>query len=461
MSKVTKNKWSNYYDGRKEHIEYPDTSIFELLNDSAHFHMEAISYNYYGTKRTYRQFLKQIDECARALKYLKLKPNDIVTICLPNIPEAMITFYAVNKIGAISNMLSPSLDSNTLLDLINAANSEYIITLDLIMPKINNIIEKTKIKKCIVTSLKDSLPLNLHVTYGLKLKKIVTLKKYKNIIRWKTFIKLGRKYKNDYNYHFAKNKVATIVYTKGSSGKPKGVILSNLNINSYALESVEAFRCLKDKDSVLCTMPLYSGIGLAFCLHTIQYIGGITILNVKNSLKYFQKGIINYQPNIIVNTPDKYLEFIKNYRMDDINLSFIKCIINSSESLSLNLKRSIDVFFSDHGSNNQIRDLYGLTECVAGTAITPINYYREGSIGTPYSDTYYKIVIPGTFKEVKTGKEGEIIISGPTVMQGYINDIDRTNKVLKKDKLGKIWLFTGDMGFMDPDGFIYFKNKID
>lgn len=460
MKKAIKNKWANY-DGRKEHIDYPDKSIFELLNDSAHYHMESISYNYYGTKRTYRQFLKQIDECARALKHLKVKESDVITVCLPNIPEAMIAFYAINKIGAISNMLSPSLDTDTLIELINSSNSKYLITLDLIMPRISNITSKTKIKKCIIASIKDSLPLNLHISYSIKTKKIVTFKRYKDSIRWSTFIKHGRKYKRDYNYHFSKDELATIIYTKGTVDKPKGVLLSNLNINSYALESVEAFRCFSGKDTLLCTTPLYSGMGIAFCLHTIQYTGGITILNIDQSLKTYKKAITNYRPNIIIGTPDKYVEFIKKYHMDDIDLSFIKCVINTDDNLPLSLKKSIDVFFSDHGVHSQIRDLYGLTECVSGTAVTPINYYREGSIGTPYSDTYYKIVIPGTFKEAKVGKEGEIIISGPTVMQGYINDIDKTNKVLKEDKLGKVWLFTGDIGFMDPDGFIYFKDRID
>lgn len=461
MRKVVKNKWSNFYDGRKEHIDYPDTSIFEVLNDSAHYHMESISYNYYGTKRTYRQFLKQIDECARALKQLKVKESDVVSVCLPNIPEAMIAFYAINKIGAVSNMLSPTLDSDTLLELINISNSKYIITLDLIMPKIDSIIDETKLKKCIVTSIRNSLPLNLHVSYGLKIKKKFTFKRYKYVTSWNNFIKLGRKFKNDYNYHFNKDKIATIIYTKGRVDKPKGVALSNLNINSYALESVEAFKGLTSKDSILCITPLYSGMGIAFSLHTMQYIGGITILNINNNIKSIKKYIVKNRPNILVGTPNMYSEFIKKYHMEDIDLSHVKCIINTNDYLPLSLKRTIDVFFKDHGSNNQIRDLYGLTECVSGTAITPVNYYREGSIGTPYSDTYYKIVEPGTFKETKVGKEGEIIINGPTVMQGYINDTYRTNKVLRKDKFGKTWLFTNDIGFKDPDGFIYFKDRID
>lgn len=461
MSKVTKNKWSNFYDGRKEHIDYPDGSIFELLNDSAHFHMESISYNYYGTKRTYRQFLKQIDECARALKQIGVQKQDVVTICLPNIPEAMIAFYAINKIGAVSNILAPSLDSNTLLELLNISNSNYIITLDLIMSKIDSIKDKTKLRKCITVSIKNSLPLNLHISYGMKIKKITTLKKYKYLIKWNNFIKKGRKYKNSFNYHFSKNRVATIIYTKGRTDKPKGVILSNLNINSYALESVEAMREFKDKDSILCSSNLYSGMGIAFAVHTTQYVGGITILNFNNNFKNFNKAIINYRPSILVATPNIYKELIEKYNMNDIDLSFIRYIINTSDYLPLSLKTDIDTFFSKHGVNNQIRDLYGLTECVSGTAITPTNYYREGSIGTPYSDTYYKIVEPNTFKETKVGKAGEIIISGPTVMQGYVNDILKTNQVLKKDNLGKIWLFTGDIGFMDTDGFIYLKDKID
>ena len=158
--------------------------------------------------------------------------------------------------------------------------------------------------------------------------------------------------------------------------------------------------------------------------------------------------------------PTLYEALLKNDRLKGVDLSFLKCVISGGDSLSVSLKKKVDLFLKEHGADIQIREGYGLTECVTGSCLTPMNYYREGSIGIPYPDTYYKIVKPDTHEEVPYGEEGEILLSGPTVMKGYLGDDEENGKTLQKDAAGITWLRTGDLGYMDADGFVYFKQRM-
>lgn len=455
-----KTPWYNFYDGELEHLDYPDISLYELIEENAQSHLDVISYNYFGKKVTYKKFLSQIDECAKALKMEGVKEGDYVSICMPNTPEAVIAFYATNKIGAIANMIHPLSSEHEIEHFINLTGSKIIITIDIAFNKINHIYRSSKLKRCVIVSAGDSMPWYMHVGYQLTQGRKVHLEEADYDIRWNDFIKNGKKYKKTFKSHFKGDKVAAILYSGGTTGYPKGIELTNLNFNALAMQSFEACRGLKERDSVLAIMPVFHGFGLGVCIHTAQSFGATSILLPQFSAKTFDKLLTKYKPNVIAGVPTLFEALLKNNNLDGVDLSFLKCVISGGDSLSINLKRKVDKFLKEHKANIQIREGYGLTECVTGSCLTPFNYYREGSIGIPYPDTYYKIVKPNTYREVAYGNEGEIIISGPTVMKGYLHEEEETKKTLRKDKDGRVWLYTGDMGFMDRDGFIYFKQRI-
>ena len=206
-------------------------------------------------------------------------------------------------------------------------------------------------------------------------------------------------------------------------------------------------------------MPIFHGFGLGICIHTVQYSGGCSIILPQFSAKSFGNLLKKYKPTIIAGVPTLYEALLKSKGLEGYDLSFLKCVISGGDSLSVSLKKKIDEFLHEHKANIQIREGYGLTECVTGSCLTPENYYKEGSIGIPYPDTYYKIINTETNKELPYGTEGEIVISGPSVMKGYLNDKKETDMVLKRHDDKKIWLHTGDLGSMDKDGFIYFKQR--
>lgn len=459
-SSKVKTPWYNFYDGVKAHLDYPDYSVYKMFEDSVNKHSNNISYNYFGNKKTYLEFFNQIEKCAKSFKSIGLKKKDVVSICMPNTPETLISFYALNKIGVVANMIHPLSAENEIKHFINVSKSKYIISIDIAFNKINHIIKDTNIRNVILVSAKNSMPLGLKIGYNITKQRKIKLEKSDKIIWWNDFIKLGKSYTKKTYVNSKGKDIAAILYSGGTSGYPKGIELTNLNFNALAMQSFEACHCLKENDKVLAIMPIFHGFGLGICIHTVQYFGGCSIILPQFSAKTFGGLLKKYKPNIIAGVPTLYEALLKSKGLDNYDLSFLKCVISGGDSLSISLKKKIDEFLHNHGANIQIREGYGLTECVTGSCLTPEKYYREGSIGIPYPDTYYKIIDSNTNEELPYGKEGEIVISGPSVMKGYLNDKKETTLTLKKHNDGKIWMHTGDLGSMDKDGFIYFKQRI-
>lgn len=465
INKEIKTPWYGVYDGVKEHLDYPDISVYEMLMRSMKGREDYISYNYFGNKVTYGEFAGQIDRCAKSFSSMGVVSGDRVSICMPNTPEAIISFYALNKIGAVANMIHPLSAAGEIEHFLNVSKSRFVVTIDIAFNKINNVAASTGLERCIVVSAKDSMPFHMKAGYALTKGRKIKLEKSKLALRWKDFIKLGSGEKFNKSGKTEEcvgtgSAVAAILYSGGTTGYPKGIELNNLNFNALAMQSIEACQCLKARDKVLAIMPVFHGFGLGICVHTVQCFGGTSILLPQFSAKTFDRLLKKYKPNIIAGVPTLYEAMLRNKNLNGVDLSFLKCVISGGDSLSVNLKKKVDAFLHEHGANIQIREGYGLTECVTGSCLTPMKEYREGSIGVPYPDTYYKIVKPGTETVVPYGKDGEILISGPTVMKGYLNDEEETAKTLRKHEDGLVWMYTGDMGYMDEEGFVYFKQRI-
>ncbi|MBQ9019467.1 MAG: AMP-binding protein [Bacilli bacterium] len=473
MSRAIKAPWRKFYGDEKGHLEYPDFSAYKLIEYTASKHLNNYSYNYYGNKKTYHEFLKQIDEVARSLKAIGVKYKDVVSICMPNTPEGIISFYACNKIGAIASMIHPLSAENEIKHYLNISKSSFLITIDFTVPKVDKIIKNTKVKKVITVGVGESMPKIMKSVYAAtnvtktlnKLNPIIYLSDDYNKINnlkmsWGSFLKLGRDYTGEIDDGFKGKDIAAILYSGGTTGTPKGVKLTNLNLNASAMQNFEHVACLREKDKVLAIMPIFHGFGLSVCIHCVQYFGGTSILLPQFNAKSFDKVVKKYQPNVLVGVPTLFEAITNNKGFRHMKLSYLTCVISGGDSLSIELKKKFDEWLKKHHSPTTIREGYGLTECCAASCFTPLNYYRPGSIGIPYPDTYYKIVEEGSEKEVPYGTDGEIVITGPTVMAGYINNRKETKQTLKKHRDGRIWLHTGDSGMMDKDGFVYFKGRL-
>ena len=211
---------------------------------------------------------------------------------------------------------------------------------------------------------------------------------------------------------------------------------------------------------MLAAMPMFHGFGLGVCVHTMLVVGGCSILVPKFNVKSYSELIKKEKPNYIAGVPTLYEAIIRSDYLDGADLEHLMGVFSGGDSLSIELKKKFDEFLKGHNASVRVREGYGTTECVTACCLTPYHIEKEGSIGVPYPDTYFKICSPGTTEEVPYGTDGEICLCGPTVMMEYINHPEETADTLKKHDDGEVWLHTGDLGYMDDEGFVYFKQRI-
>lgn len=457
-----KTPWLGSYGDVKFHLEYPDCSLSRRVFQTAEKYPDTVALTFQGKKIKYSELVRNIDLTARSLAALGVKKGDRVTVCLPNMPQAIYSFYAINRIGAIASMIHPLSAVGEIEFFLKEANSDYVVTVDLFIKKFFAVEKTRHTKKIIVTSFPDALdfPKNLLFPLSKTGKKVPKFKPLDNMIMWKDFLKLGSTYNKDCFVEQKANDVAVVLFSGGTTGVTKGIQLSNLNFNALAYQTIEMNHGDIVGTRMLAAMPVFHGFGLGVCIHTMMVAGGTSMLLPQVNVKEYSKVLKNGQPNYIAGVPTLYEGITRSPNMNGVDLSCLKGVFSGGDSLTVELKKKIDKFLDEHGSPVHVREGYGTTECVTASCLTPYNQEREGSIGLPYPDTYYCIVKPGTTEEVPYGDEGEICLTGPTVMIGYINHEQENADTLREHADGNVWLHTGDLGVMDKDGFIYFKQRI-
>lgn len=462
MALNVKTPWYAHSEGVPLHLEYPDCSMVELVEQAAAATPDVIAYDFFGTKATFRQLVREIHRCAAALVALGIVPGDRVTICMPNTPQAVIMFYALNYMGAIANMVHPLSAQEEIAFYLNESESVAALTLNQFYPKFEAIRDKLHLKKLIITSISDALSVPIRLGYwATQGRKLPTPPSNDPmIVSWKDFLRNGTRYTGTVKHTVCGQDTAAILYSGGTTGTTKGILLSNLNFNALGLQTGAAGNCLFPGHKMLSIMPIFHGFGLGVCIHTILIHSCTCILVPQFTVDSYAALLKKYRPNYIAGVPTLYEALLRLKKAEHLDLSQLEGIFSGGDSLSPELKHKVDRFLRDHGSTQQVREGYGTTECVTASCLTPKNDYKEGSIGIPFPDTYYKIVVPATHDEVPYGQVGEICISGPTVMQGYMNQPKETAQTLQLHEDGLVWLHTGDLGTMDEEGFVYFKQRL-
>ncbi len=443
------------------HLEYQQCSMEEAVEKIAEKYPKLTAYNFLGTNTKYPDLVKEIRACAAALKACGVRPGEKVTICLPNMPMAIAMFYGVNMIGAIANMIHPLSAEGEIEFYLNDSESVAAITVDMFYQKFENIRRNTpKLKTMIVCSIKDGLNPLMKVGYQLtKGRKIAPLPKDGSYLTWKEFLAKG-KGMTDVRVSRAANDPAVILYSGGTTGVTKGILLSNLNFNALGAQIIATNPMFAPGDKMLAIMPMFHGFGLGVSIHSMLVNGGQCILVPQFTPKTYAELLKKHHPNFIAGVPTLYEALLRIDGLEKLDLSCLKGVFSGGDSLSVELKKRFDAFLHDHGAKISVREGYGTTECVTASCLTPIDEFREGSIGIPFPDTYYKIVKVGTEEEVPYGTEGEICLAGPTVMLKYVNHPEETANTRRVHADGMTWIHTGDLGMMDSDGFVYFRQRI-
>ena len=458
-----KAPWLEFYGDIPATLDYPDVSMFDLIEMKAGQWPNLYAYNFEGKKRTYREFLDDVHQCAKGLVSIGIKPDDKVTICMPNTPQGVTMFYALNLIGAIPNMVHPLSAEGEIEFFLTLSKSKAILVLDAFYPKVKAVREACPdLEKVIVASIDTELPklkaAGFRLTLGRKIKKIP---KNEDIVRYTDLMEKGAGFTGEYRVVRKGDDPAAILYSGGTTGKMKGIVLTNLNFNALGLQTGRVgLRSEEDGRIMLAIMPMFHGFGLGVCIHTALIFGGQCVLVPQFSVKIYAKLLRKIKPNYIAGVPTLYEALLRSKKMKRVKLSCLKGVFSGGDSLSIELKKKVDKFLKEHGAQIQVREGYGTTECVTASCLTPRDLHKEGSIGIPFPDTFYKIVDPETNRELPYGEEGEICIHGPSVMKEYLDEPEETKNALRKHADGYVWLHTGDLGVMDSDGFIYFKQRL-
>lgn len=460
MTTELKAPWIKNLGGVPASLTYRQCSMYEMVESVAEKYPDYIAYDFMGSKTTYKTFIREINDCARALKAIGVQEGESVTICMPNAPQTMVMFYAVNLVGAIANMVHPLSSEKEIEFTIRESGSAVCLTLDQMYGKFANIRQNVPLRSLIITSVKDVLsPIKKKGYYLMEGRKI-KVPKDAVIIWWESFLKNGKSYKASYTRQRTGKDPAVILYSGGTTGTMKGILLSNLNFNALAAQILATNKMFKPGDKMLAVMPMFHGFGLGVSIHSMVANGGRCILIPRFTPESYAKLIKKHQPNFIAGVPTLYEALLRLPTLDKVNLACLKGVFSGGDSLSVELKKRFDAFLKSHGAHIVVREGYGTTECVTASCLTPVHMEKEGSIGLPFPDTYYKIVKVGTTEEVPYGQEGEICLCGPTVMMEYINHPEETADTLKVHEDGHTWLHTGDLGMMDEDGFVYFRQRI-
>jgi len=459
--KKEKFLWDHYYKNYNTDINYPDMSLYEYMIKETKEFEDYAAINYFGRKITYKIFLEYIDKCARSFKTLGVREGDVVTLCMPNTPENCIAFFAINKIGAIVNMVHPLSGEEEIKEYLNATNSTVLVALNQLYTKIKHIIKDTKVYKVVFASPSDSMPVLLNglynVTRGRKEEKPKNNSFY---IFWKEFLHLGDYYEGNIDVHKSCEDEAVILHSGGTTGIPKSIVLPNRCFSGMNEQSKVNFHKLIPGDSVLSILPMFHCFGLIVCMYVPICLGVTCILLPQFDAKTFDKTLRKYKPIVLTGVPTLYEAMLNNKKMNDVDFSQVKYVIAGGDAISNQKNIEINKFLRSHGSTEDLQQGYGMTETSGPVCFSSMGSNKIGGVGCPMVGNIVRIIDPETKKELGVNETGEICVSSVVLMKGYLNNESETNKVLEKFSDGRFYVHTGDLGYIDKDGVIFYVQRM-
>ena len=452
--------WLESYGGVAPNLDYSENTMSEAVLETAAKEKDFPALTFMGKATSYTRLAAELDRVGRAFYALGVRPGTRVLVCLPNVPQAVFCLYGLNRIGAIPTMVHPLSAVSELAFYMNEADCHMAVTLDQFYGKFLEVKKQRPIDKLIVCRVSDELAFPLNIG-----QKLMTERKFpkvtgENDLVWKDFLKLADSVTEGYVATKDFRTEAVVLFSGGTTGTTKGIMLSDLNFNALAHQTANMAHAEVHHAKMLAAMPVFHGFGLGVCIHTLMYIGGTSILVPRFNVKSYANLIRKTKPNYIAGVPTLFEAITRNRYLDGADLSCLRGVFSGGDSLTIELKKKFDKFLADHNASVRVREGYGTTECVTACCLTPYNKEKEGSIGIPFPDTYFQICKPGTCEELPYGEEGEICLTGPSMMLGYIGHEEENKETMRLHADGHVWLHTGDLGKMDDEGFVYFRQRI-
>ncbi len=450
--------WLRFYGSVPPSIDYPRVTLYEALAATARRVPGSVAWDFLGTKATYGEFLASVDRCAAALAGEGLGAGDRLLVSMPTTPQGVIAFYAANRLGALPALIHPLSTAPEITHFLDATGARMALVLDAFYGTLAAATPAKPLEKIVVARIPDYLsPLKRLGFWATKGRRITPLPEDARIRPWSALLS-GAKPAAQPPVG-GTDDAAAILFSGGTTGLPKGIVLSNRNFIAEGMQAA-SWCGLGEKDAILAVLPIFHGFGLGVCVNAAFMAGGKSILVPQFSAEIVSKVLRKDRPNVLVGVPTLFDALTKDPSLAKADLSCLTACFCGADTLPRAVKERFEAMVERGGGKVKLLEGYGLTEAVTGIMATPLTEYREGSIGIPFPDMLAKIVRPGGTDEAPPGEEGEICIAGPAVMIGYLDDPQATAQALRAHADGRTWLHTGDLGKMDADGFAYFSVRL-
>ena len=443
-------KWLRHYDpGVPPHLAYPRVPLYDLLDETAARHPAKPCTNFFGQRLTYQQIKELSDHLAASVRNLGIRKGDRVVMLLPNSPQFLIAYYGLLKAGAVIVPLNPLSAERELVFHFCDSEAETAITIPLFLNKVASLRGMTPLKRVICSRLSDFLPFPLNLAQGFQ--------------EWRLVRELGGSSRVDFTRLLEQalpadwrpepvqpDDVAVLIYSGGTTGVAKGIMLSHYNLVANAHQIV-AWGHLTDEQGIMAVLPFFHGFGMSVTMNAPVLAGGEITLLPRFKARDVVKTIQKYKPSFFIGVPSMFVALSHLPDIQRYDLSSLKGIFVGAAPLTKAIKDDFE--FKTGG---RMIEGYGLTEAVTAIMANPYQgTHKVGSIGIPFPDVEVKIVSLDDGHDLPPGELGEIVLRSPTVMLGYYKNPEETSKTIAEGG----WLNTGDIGYVDEDGYFYITDR--
>lgn len=451
-----KKPWRKYYSKEALLSEIPKCTAYQHLKNVNAEYAEQTALHYYGKNISFKEFFESVDKCANAFLGIGVKEGEIVSLLSVSVPETVVAIYALNKLGATANTIDPRMDVDSIKRMVQESKSRILISLDLAFAKVRRIKEEISQEYIIVQSAFRSLP-KIKGIYK-KLTERIPVNYDSTVITWDDFLNKGQSFKAQ-EVPYKGDSTVAITYTGGTTGFPKGVMLTNDSLNSVAFNFKHSSIDVKRKDKFLGIIPVFSSYGLVCGLHMPLSLGMTLILVPNFQPRNIGKLIRKFKPQHMVSVPAFYEIMMESKEVKNLDLSFLVTLGSGGDTMNEGLEGKLYKFMEEHNMHRPLAQGYGMSELSAAVSFCAENVYKKGSVGIPSITNTVGIFTPDTFDELDIGEEGEICITGPSMMKGYFKNLKETEYVMRKHPDGKYWIHSGDIGYLDEDGFLFVNGR--
>jgi long-chain acyl-CoA synthetase len=450
--------WLRFYGDVPHTLEYPEIGLYQALAASASSRRGHIAVDFLGTTLTYGELLDTVDRCASALAGLGLAAGDRITISMPTSPQGVVAVYAAAKLGAVASLIHPLSTPGEIAGYLDMSGSRFALTLDAFYGAFAEVRGRTPLETLILTRVSDYLSfakrLGFWATRGRKIPRVPS---DAPVVWWSEL--LAGEHLPAAAAEVDADDLVSILYSGGTTGAPKGIMLSHRNFVSEALQ-VAAWVRLDERDVVLCALPIFHGFGLASLVNAPLLHGAKVVMVPQFSPAIVAELLRTKRPTITAGPPTLYEALNRDPSLETADLSSLRAAFSGADTLQEPVRERFEQLVADRGGTVKLLEGYGLTEAVTAIMGMPLHEHRPGSIGIPFPDMLASIFEPGTTNELPPNEEGELCVSGPDVMLGYLDNPEATAEALRPHPDGRVWLHTGDIAKRDDDGFFYFTSRL-